>query len=190
MIGLDASEPFLERARLSVPGCEFVAADATQPLEDGPYDLIYARFLLAHLPDIASALGVWTRSLSPQGRLVLEETEHISSGDRDFARYESLVRARVGSEGALLYAGPAITAALGAELAVEQDRVTPVELTAGQAASLFWRNLAHWGPDAVTQGLLQETERAALLDRLRRREHDATRGLFTWTQRQVVAARS
>lgn len=69
------------------------------------------------------------------------------------------------------------------------DRVITLDLTAGQAAAMFWRNLAAWGEDAVTQGLISDWSRISLLARLRARKSDQTRGLFTWTHRQVVARR-
>jgi hypothetical protein len=90
-----------------------------------------------------------------------------------------------------MYAGPAIRAALpvdGASIAV--DRVLTLDVTAGEAAALFWRNLATWGQEAVAAGLLAEPDRVALLDHLRHRVDDDTRGLFTWTHHQTVLRRS
>ena len=104
--GIDASDAFLAAARAAVPSATFVAADVTEPLPGAPYDLVYARFLLAHLPDIAAAIRSWTAALAPGGVLVLEETEHIASADPWFARVRGAVgRARVASAGADVYAG-------------------------------------------------------------------------------------
>src|SRR5207244_2414274 len=69
------------------------------------------------------------------------------------------------------------------------DRVVTLDLTAAQAASMFWRNLATWGPDAVADGLVTEADRAALLAALTARDHDHPRGLFTWTHHQTVLRR-
>ncbi len=191
VVGVDASPVFVAQARRALPVATFVVADATRPLPHGPFDLVYARFLLAHLPDVAGALHTWVRALHPGGLLVLEETEHLTSTDADFARYEAVSRARVGAQGALLYAGGAIAAVLPfAAVEVVIDRVVPLDLTAGQAAAMFWRNLATWGSDAVADGLLGEDDRSALLDRLAARVEDPTRGLFTWTHRQTVLRRS
>ena len=184
--GVDASDAFLAAARDAVPEATFVAADVTRPLPRVPYDLVYARFLLAHLPDIGAAIRSWTSALAPGGVLALEETEHISSADPWFARYEALSYGRVASAGAHVYAGTDITAGIPAHVDVVVDRVIELDLTAGEAAGMFWRNLAIWGPDAVDQGLITEPDRAALLDHLRDRVADLTRGLFTWTHHQTV----
>ena len=188
--GIDESEPFLAAARAAVPAATFEAADVTEPLPGGPYDLVYARFLLAHLPDVGAAIVSWLAALAPSGVLVLEETEQIASTDPTFARYESLSDARVRAAGADVYAGRAITAALPLPDAdVVVDRVVTLDLTAAQAASMFWRNLATWGADAVADGLVTEADRAALLTALTARVDDHTRGLFTWTHHQTVLRR-
>jgi SAM-dependent methyltransferase len=168
VIGVDTSAAFLTAARAAVPTARFVDADVNRPLPDPPYDLVYARYLLAHLV----------------------ETEHIASSDPTFARYESLSDARVAAAGANVYAGRAISAAIPPAAEVLVDRVIPLDLTAGQAASLFWRNLATWGHEAVEQGLIGEAARAALLTQLRDRVDDPTRGLFTWTHHQTALRRA
>ena len=187
--GIDASAAFVASARTAVPSAHFVAADVTEPLPGAPYDLIYARFLLAHLPDVGHALGLWRDALAPSGLLVLEETGDINSADPDFARYEELTQARVATTGAAVFAGPLMTPSLPSDLAVIIDRVIDLDLTAGQAAAMFWRNLETWGPAAVADGQLTDTERADLLARLEDRESDTTRGLFLWTHHQVVVRR-
>jgi SAM-dependent methyltransferase len=188
--GVDASEPFLTRARAAVPDAAFVCADLGSSVPGGPFDLVYARFLLAHLPDVGGAIGRWLAALAPGGALVLEETERIASDDEWFARYEELSAARVGATGAKVDAGSAIAAAVpecGAAVLV--DRVLTLDLTAGQAAGMFWRNLATWGDEAVTDGLIADADRGALLAHLRGRVDDATLGIFTWTHRQTVLRR-
>jgi hypothetical protein len=190
VVGLDTSERFLASARAHTPGATFVAVDVTGPLPGAPYDLIYARFLLAHLPDVRAAIAAWFDGLAPGGTLVLEETEHITSDDPWFARYEALSNARVRSAGADLYAGSEITGARPAGATVVVDRVLSLDLTAGQAAAMFWRNLATWGADAVAQRLVTGPEHDALLAHLRDRAGDPTRGLFTWTHHQTVLRRA
>jgi SAM-dependent methyltransferase len=159
----------------------------TQPLPGAPFDLIYARFVLAHLPDAPATVANWTAALAPGGSLVLEETEHISTDDPGFSEYEALVRRRVGITGAQVYAGSLIRAVLPARLDVVVDRVLQLDITAADAAAMFRRNLEAWGSGAVGQGLISESGRAALLGRLSARESDDTRGCFDWTHRQLVA---
>lgn len=188
VLGFEASPSFVEAAKTRTAArASFVQADVTSPLPDGPYDLIYARFLLAHLPAPVEAIANWCDALAPGGVLVLEETESITTTDAEFARYEHLSVGIVEASGAALYAGPIIeTAALPSGACRAVDRVIDIDLTAGEAASLFWRNLATWGPDAVALGLATEADVVDLLEHLRAREHDPTRGLFEWRQRQTV----
>ena len=110
-------------------------------------------------------------------------------GDTELARYEELTQARVATTGAAVFAGPLITPSLPSDLVVIIERVIDLDLTAGQAAAMFWRNLQTWGPAAVADGQLTDTERADLLARLEDRESDTTRGLFLWTHHQVVVRR-
>ena len=187
IFGIDASPAFVAAAAVAVPQAAFAVADVTDPLTGPLFDLVYSRFLLAHLPDIRHALAVWCNALSPGGALVLEETGLIASDDPDFAAYEELVRTRVGRAGAVMYAGPLIRINLPPELDVIVDRAIPVDLTAGEAAAMFWRNLATWGPNAVADGLIAASECEGLLARLRSRDTDTTRGVLTWTHHQVIA---
>jgi len=188
--GFDASVAYVERARAR--GVDAIHADVTGPLPDGrPFDLAYARFLLAHLGNGAAAVELWCRELSTRGCLVLEETESIASDDPDFARYEAISRGVVQSRGAPLYAGPLI-ARIEPPAGFERiiDRVVDIDLTAGEAASLFWRNIPNWAARAVDEGLASRVELDALGDRLRVREADDQRGCFEWRQRQTIIAAS
>ena len=185
--GLDASPDFVAHARASVSEARFDVGDVTRPLPGAPFDLVYARFLLAHLEDVPGALRVWARALTLDGLLVLEETEYIESDDPDFAQYETLVRTRVASRGAKLYAGPHVVASLPPTIEVVVDRVQTLDVTAGDAAAMFSRNLATWGNEAVAEGLVTEPERVTLLAHLQEREADTTRGMFTWIHHQVIA---
>jgi SAM-dependent methyltransferase len=185
--GVDASSAFLQLARAAVPAAVFVEHDVTRPLPGAPFDLVYARFLLAHLPAVGAAIDGWTSALAPGGVLVLEETEHIASADPWFARYEELSAARVRGSGADVYAGAAIPGALPVPRThVVLDRVLELDLTAGESAAMFWRNLATWGDEAVADGLITRADCAELLDHLRQRVDDPTRGVFDWTHHQTV----
>lgn len=49
----------------------------TEPLPDGPFDVIHARAVLQHLPERRDVLGKLTAALAPGGVLVLEELEAL-----------------------------------------------------------------------------------------------------------------
>ena len=86
VIGVDESEGFLALATSHVPGVRFVHGDVTDPdaLPAGRADVVYARCLLAHLPDVAGAISTGREWLAPEGRLVLEEPERIEADDPVF----------------------------------------------------------------------------------------------------------
>ena len=71
VLGSDLSAGMLSRARAA--GAEpLVQADATRlPVRDGSLDLVVARGVLHHLPDVTAALAEWRRALRPGGAVVL-----------------------------------------------------------------------------------------------------------------------
>jgi trans-aconitate methyltransferase len=98
-------------AKSHVPGVRFVHGDVTDPdaLPAGRADLVYARCLLAHLPDVAGAISTWRAWLAPEGRLVLEEPERIDTDDPVFRTYLAATGDAVAARGATMLAGPLAT---------------------------------------------------------------------------------
>jgi len=97
-------------ATAHVPGVRFVHGDVTDAatLPNGQADLVYARCLLAHLPDVAGAIATWRAWLAPDGRLVLEEPERIDTGDPVFRSYLAATADAVAARGATMLAGPLV----------------------------------------------------------------------------------
>ncbi len=188
-MAVEASPDFAALARARVPDADVQIGDALALAGDSAFDLIYARYLLAHLHDVDAAINAWCAALAPGGVLVLEEPESISSSDPDFARYEAISSALVQQRGGVFYAGPLIARAnlpLGTERIV--DDAVVIDVTAGEAAAMFWRNVAVWGADAIAAGLADRGEVDGLIDRMRASEGDSTRGLFEWRQRATAIA--
>jgi trans-aconitate methyltransferase len=189
VVGIDESQAYVDEARANAPAsCRFVVADVgAEPLPGAPADLVYARYLLSHLSDIAGHVTRWFAALRLGGSLVLEEPESIASTDPDFAAYERIAASLVQSTGAPFYAGPAI-AALAVPEGVERayDEAVDVDVTAGQAAAMFWRNARAWDRAALVRAGHEPAAVRQLADRLQTREHDPTRGLFNWRQRQTI----
>jgi ubiquinone/menaquinone biosynthesis C-methylase UbiE len=69
--GADLSTGMLDRARAA--GADpLVQADAGRlPFADGAFDVVVARGVLHHLPDVTAALAEWRRVLRPGGAVVL-----------------------------------------------------------------------------------------------------------------------
>lgn len=71
VVACDLSEGMLGNAR-AAGAHPLVQADATLlPFADGAFDLVVARGVLHHLPEVAAALREWRRVLAPGGEVVL-----------------------------------------------------------------------------------------------------------------------
>lgn len=159
-VGLDASAAYVELAEQSYPALEFRLHDVTQlPLPVPPAQLLYARFLLAHLPDPAERLTQWVDALAPGGLLLVEEGERMESSHQACARYLDIVRETFAADAKLLFPGPAL-AEVGDAPGRRVRHAGTVELreSARHFAELFLPNLARWGPRAVELGTATERD--------------------------------
>jgi SAM-dependent methyltransferase len=193
VLGIDTSRAFLAEAASSGRGrCRFAVADVSRPpLPCAPADLVYGRFLLVHLPEPRATVTAWARELAPGGLVVVEEPERIDTDDADFRRYLELAHAVVAETGGDLYVGHELLdldPAPGTTIALQRD--APLEVTAGEAASIFSLNLGIWGHDPVLGHVASRREIAGLLARLEERRSDRAAGVIRWHMRQVVMARS
>jgi trans-aconitate 2-methyltransferase len=169
-IGLDTSQRFLALAREGAPpGVDFCSHDATRiPLPGAPANLVYARLLLAHLPDPVDRMRAWASQVAPGGRLLLDENEYIEADDPALARYERLVTEVVGARGASMHAGPVIGEMdLGDGWRRAWDRVEAWPIPEPDAARMFAMNLATWRDDAY----VLEHHPAGEIDELAARLH-------------------
>lgn len=64
-----------EAAATGVTNATFLRGDLTAAAADATFDLVYARFLLTHLPDPAAGLAEFARVLRPGGRIVVEDVD-------------------------------------------------------------------------------------------------------------------
>jgi trans-aconitate methyltransferase len=187
--GVDQSAAYVDEATGGGgERCRFVLGDVgDEPLPGAPADLVYARYLLSHLAGARGYVERWCRALRPGGWLVLEEPEVITSTDPDFGAYERVSATLVQTAGAPFYAGP-LLAELPTPTGMERvhDEAVVIDITAGQAASMFWRNARAWDRAAVAAAGHEWAAVQQLADRLEARENDPTAGLFNWRQRQLV----
>ena len=156
--GLDASAAMVDEARARVPAASFAVADVTRPLRL-PADVVYARLLLGHLPDPATALAHWAAAIRPPGLLVCEEPVRYRTDDPLFVRYESAVTSVVAARGATLWAGPVLDADPPACERV-LDRVVEHPVRKARAAAMFGRNAVTWGSEVTGAPELIEQLRA------------------------------
>ncbi len=146
-VGLDNAEHFITLAeKTATPNVSFRRHDVTTvPFPDGLCDLIYARFLLTHLPGPEALVAKWATQLRPGGRLLLEEAVSIDTTSAVFSTYLTIAEAMLTDRGHDLYVGRVLdTMALPGALAKRASRVARVALTNSLAAKLFWMNMQTW----------------------------------------------
>lgn len=81
VVGVDASEAMLARARRRLPGADLrVGALTRLPLEDASVAGAVCALALSHLPEIAGAMAELGRVLAPGGRLVISDPHPLASG--------------------------------------------------------------------------------------------------------------
>lgn len=188
-VGLDFSASYVETARANYPDLTFECHDATVvpfPAEARPPDLIFARYLVSHLPEPEAAVAGWLTELSPGGCVAIDENETIEADHEVLKAYERAVVAVVGARGASLHAGPRMAAApLPDGVTTVLSAVRPFDVPAHRAATLFAMNLAVWRTDPAAAGLVDD-DLAAGLDELARSGDTAP---VHWQMRQLILRR-
>ncbi|MHC4716292.1 MAG: class I SAM-dependent methyltransferase [Planctomycetota bacterium] len=153
-VGLDTSEHFVDLAeRTATDKVRFLLHDATRlPWPVGPCDLIYARYLLAHLPDAEALVAGWTTQLRAAGRLLLEEVDSIETRHPVFREYLSISEAMLSDGGSDLYVGRRL-AAMDAPGGASKpfSRVAPLTVTNRLAAQMFVMNFRTWRHNAFVK---------------------------------------
>ncbi len=189
VIGLDSSASFMALARRLHGHCglRFLECDVTRsPLPVAPADMIYVRFLLAHLTEPETALFAWAQQLRPTGRLLVEEVEAIETGEPVLASYLQLVTGMLVARGQELAVGQRLALFCGGgDLVPQASRVVEVEPTTGEAARMFWLNFQAWR-DSYFAGRVDTATLRQLEAELRRLIDADDRGRIRWQLRQLV----
>lgn len=183
VLGVDASEAYVDLARRLTDDARvaFAVHDVTSvPLPGCPADAIYARLLLAHLPDPLRLVERWRSQLLPGGVLVLDELEAMEAPPGPLRSYEELVVEVVAQGGGAMYAGPML-ASLG-------GRLVDMTVDAAVAARMYRMNLATWRAAAVSAGLADEAELDDLDDALASLVERPGRAGVRWVLHQSVIA--
>jgi trans-aconitate 2-methyltransferase len=189
-MGLDRSATFVAAAATQFPALRFVCHDVTQlPLPTAAPDVVFARLVLAHLPDPAAQIHRWAGVLAPGGRLLVEETEWIEAADPVLQAYEMRVRAVVASQGAPMTAGPLLAdVGDGPDVRLLDNRVRVVAVPVATAARIYELNLASWRHDPYAAEHYAPDELDGLAAGLRDLAARAS-GDLTWGVRQLVLTR-
>jgi SAM-dependent methyltransferase len=175
-VGSDIDEIKLEMARAEaieqqVFNVEFTIADASGKPDGRQFDVMYARFLLTHLPDPASTLANMVQAVRPGGIVIVEDIDFTGSfcypRSAGYDRYVELYTQSVARRGADPNIGPRLPGMLvdaGCQR-VDMNVIQPAAIT-GEAkvvSPLTMENIA----DAVRlEGLADDAEIEALVSEL------------------------
>jgi trans-aconitate 2-methyltransferase len=161
VLGIDNSDSFIRIARQSVQDrLSFAVADVTQPLNGGPYDLIYCRYLLTHLKYVESVIVQWATYLLPSGLLAIEENDWIETQEAAFEQYLAIAEAMLRAGGNELYIGPRLERSLGLKtLAKKSSECVPIVVENRDAARMFMMNLDSWTSQPATSTARQFVEK-------------------------------
>jgi trans-aconitate 2-methyltransferase len=191
-VGLERSLAHVARAAGRADDwTRFVLWNVTEvPFPAGPADLIYARLLLAHLPDPVAAVRAWSGQLNQGGLVVLDEIEWIVTTDPVLRAHLDLVTARVATTGAQMCAGP-VLAGVGdlPGLVRRVGQIVEIPVSTARAATMFAMNLAGWGDEAVADGLCGRQELTALMAAMEELRTSAVTGQITWGLHQAAYER-
>jgi SAM-dependent methyltransferase len=88
IVGIDASQGMIDKARSIGAGVQFLQADAQSlPFSDNRFDVVTARHMLYHVADIPRALREAHRVLRPHGRFLA-----VTNAQNNFAEYRQALR--------------------------------------------------------------------------------------------------
>ena len=192
-IGLDRSPAFIQRAQArNAAGLAFVQHDVTVvPFPVPPADVLFARYLLAHLPRPLEVVEAWGTQLARHGRLVLDEVERIDTSVSTFARYLEVAGAMIASYGADLYVGGVLRDAdAPAGLQLLSSGTAQTAPSTSMVARIFAMNLATWRTDRWVTEHVHHDEIVRLDAELHELSGREAAGEIVWTHRQVVYQRA
>ena len=189
-VGLDNSENFLAYARKTANAkVSFHLHDITAgPFPCGPFDLIFSRFELTHLPEPEAAVMLWVSQLRPGGLLLIEEVECIDTADPAFLTYLDMQQEMLAHQRNTLFIGRRIDAITGSErLHRRASSARDVSVSGSRAAAMFEMNLGVWRHS----DFVRERWQHATLDRLEQDIHLIANGntdepSIRWRLRQIV----
>ena len=192
-VGLDNSENFLVYARTTATEkVSFQLHDITSaPFPRGPFDLIYGRLVLTHLPDPETVITLWKDQLRPEGLLLLEEVERIDTTIPALVTYLDIQQAMLTHQNNDLYIGPRLDALTASgKLHRRSSNVRTLQIPAHRAAAMFHMNLDVWRHN----DFVQQTYAPATLDSLEQDLHALSQGhsddpSVEWQLRQIVMER-
>lgn len=156
-VGVDISEPFLERALSKYRLCNFAKADIRSGLPLLKPDLLYGRYILCHLTPYDSTLNGLKIELAEEGLLVLEENSDFYSDEPVLTDYMAAVGELMHLQGQDLFLGKSLKKLIeGLGGGVVEEKQVSVSPTIETAVELFLMNFPSWKEKAHQVRTAQE----------------------------------
>ena len=188
--GLDNSARFVKAAQARFKQYTFIKHDVTKFPFPVRGEIIYGRFLLTHLKNIAGLVNRWLEELNGNGMLLMEEVEDIETDVEVFKRYVQITAGLIASQGGFLYAGKLMADALyHAEVVCNEPVSIPVP--GSEAGAWFYPNtVSVWKRDRYVIDRLSENQRKAIAEEiLDIKEAGQTGKGVAWKLRRLVLKR-
>jgi trans-aconitate 2-methyltransferase len=189
--GFDNSEDYICEAINRFNHCIFVRHDLSfTPFLFKP-DIMYARFVLSHLPNPVKFVNMWANELKLNGMIFIEELEAIETNIDVFKKYLTVNEGLIASQGANLYVGSELSKGdYDADILVNESFKFPVRNH--DAAAMFYPNTINiWEREGYVLNRLSFNERkevsAKILEIMG--SNDESFGI-TWTMRRMVLKNS
>lgn len=176
VVGIDIDGVKLDAARTlcaqaSLTNVQFRSVAVADWSDAAAYDLVYARFILSHLPDRPAVLARIGQALAPGGTVVLEDIDfggafcHPPNGA--YARYCELYRDVVARRGGNAELGRELYGlCLAAGFEQAEVRVLQPAHCRGPEKTLQLATLVNIADAIVAEGLADAAEIAAMIDEL------------------------
>ena len=192
-VGFDTSESFIARARADGPdGVVFLHHNVMDlPFPTGRANLVYARFVLSHIPRPDRVVRAWMSQVEPGGVLALDEVEWIRTDDPALRRYLTILAALLEARGSTLAAGPVVDSFDGGRDGRKRTsavRVHPVPTA--RAAELFALNFAMWREEPFVRDSQSGADLDDLDAGLREIARQPGQATITWGMRQTTFERA
>jgi SAM-dependent methyltransferase len=182
VVGVDRDQSILELARQEADkqglAVTFRRLEAEDLAEESAYDLVFARYLLSHLPRPQRAVEAMVRAARPGGRLILEDVYfpgHVcypsnAAFDRFVELYQAVAGAKEGGDAAI---GVRLLG-MALEAGLEEVRVGLVVPTfrEGEGKRVTQLTMEHIRAAVVGAGLASDPEVDNIVGELGRRADD------------------
>jgi len=166
-------------------GCNCSIRRSARPWPVDEIDLVFARYLLTHLPHPSEHLVSWTRLVRRGGIVMVEDDLEVTSTNPVFSDYLDIVRKVVSSAGGDLYVARSIRPkSLG--LRTIEDRAVEVRPRTALTARMFRLNLASWQSRSPARPFTDRLHSMTL--ELQELERSHERDEIVWKLRQLAVS--